>query len=184
MERCVIPNDRRRISVDGLCYLFLIFLTGCLVGWVYEEIFYWITEGLLRNRGILYGPWLPIYGTGALGIYMLKPLKQRPVLLFLLCVVVTGVVEYIIGYVSIRFLGLRLWDYRGLFLNIDGIICFRSVMSFGFLGLAFHYLLEPMGEKLFRRIPEHAIHTSCLILIALFLTDCILSFLFRMPITY
>lgn len=99
-------------------------------------------------------------------------------------VAVTGVVEYIIGYVGIHFFGLRLWDYRGLFVNIDGIICFRSVVSFGILGLAFHYLLEPMGEKLFRRIPEHTIHTGCLILIALFFVDCILSFLFRTPITY
>ena len=184
MESCVIQNDHRRISADGLCYLFLIFLIGCFVGWIYEEIFYWITEGLLRNRGILYGPWLPIYGIGALGIYALKPLKQHPVLLFLLCVAVTGVVEYIIGFVGIRYFGLRLWDYRGLFLNIDGIICLRSVVSFGLLGLAFHYLLEPMGEKLFRRISEHTIHAGCFILIVLFLTDCVLSCLFRTPITY
>ena len=184
MESCVIQNSRRKRTVDGLCYLFLIFLIGCLVGWIYEEIFYWITEGQLRNRGILYGPWLPIYGIGALGIYALKPLKRHPVLLFLLCVAVTGVVEYIIGYVGIRCFGLRLWDYRGLFLNIDGIVCFRSVVSFGLLGLVFHYLLEPMGEKLFRRIPEHAIRAGCLILMALFLADCILSFLFRTPITY
>lgn len=184
MASCVNNNYRRRISVDGMCYFFLIFLIGCLVGWIYEEIFYWITEGLLQNRGILYGPWLPIYGIGALGIYALKPLKRHPVRLFLLCVAFTGVVEYIIGYVGIRFLGLRLWDYRGLFLSIDGIICFRSVVSFGVLGLAFHYLLEPMGEKLFRRIPERTIHAGCLILIGLFLADCILSFLFRTPITY
>lgn len=105
-------------------------------------------------------------------------------LLFLLCVAVTGVVEYIIGYVGIRYFGLRLWDYRGLFLNIDGIICFRSVVSIGLLGLAFHYLLEPICEKLFHRIPEHTIHVGCLILIALFFTDCILSALFRMSITY
>ena len=52
----------------------------CLVGWVYEEIFYWITEGVLRNRGILYGPWLPIYGIGALGIYAMKPVKNHPFL--------------------------------------------------------------------------------------------------------
>lgn len=184
MESCVIQNDRRRISVDGLCYLFLIFLTGCLVGGIYEEIFYWITEGLLRNRGILYGPWLPVYGIGALGIYALKPLKQHPVRLFLLCVAVTGVVEYIIGFVGIRCFGLRLWDYRGLFLNIGGIICFRSVVSFGLLGMTFHYLLEPIGEKLFHRMPERTIHAGCLILVALFLTDCILSALFRTPITY
>ena len=76
--------DRRKVNLDLMCYLFLIFLTGCLVGWIYEEIFYWITEGMLRNRGILYGPWLPIYGIGALGIYAMKPVKKHPVLLFFL----------------------------------------------------------------------------------------------------
>ena len=183
MESCTIYN-RPKVTVDRLCYLFLIFVTGCLVGWIYEEIFYWIFEGLLQNRGILYGPWLPIYGIGALGIYALKPLKQRPVLLFLLCVAVTGVVEYLIGYVGIQYFDLRLWDYRGLFLNIDGIICFRSVVSFGFLGLAFHYLLEPMGEKLYRKLSGNAIRAGCLVLTGLFIADCILSFLFRTPITY
>ena len=42
--------------IDRLCYLFLIFLAGCLTGWFYEGIFYWITEGLLRNRGLLHRP--------------------------------------------------------------------------------------------------------------------------------
>lgn len=173
-----------RQTADRLCYLFLIFLTGCLVGWVYEEIFYWITEGLLRNRGVLYGPWLPIYGLGAMAIYAMKPLKKHPLLLFLLCVGATGVVEYLIGYVGIRFFGLRLWDYRGLFLNLNGIICFRSVVSFGIMGLAFHYLLEPAAEKLVSRIPAKTVYGSCLGLAALFLADCVLSFLFRTPITY
>lgn len=183
MERCT-KSCHQKATANTLCYLFLIFLTGCFVGWIYEEVFYWITEGLLRNRGVLYGPWLPIYGIGALGIYALKPLKRHPVLLFLLCVAVSGVVEYIIGYVGIQYFGLRLWDYRGLFLNINGIICFRSVVSFGILGLAFHYLLEPMGEKLYRKVPGCVIYTTCLILIALLITDCILSALFRTPITY
>ena len=89
MQDCIYV-ERRKVNIDRLCYLFLIFLTGCLVGWIYEEIFYWITEGLLRNRGILYGPWLPIYGIGALGIYAMKPVKKHPVLLFFLCAMVTG----------------------------------------------------------------------------------------------
>ncbi|MGN1250956.1 MAG: putative ABC transporter permease, partial [Candidatus Spyradocola sp.] len=98
MESCLMVEKRRRFSLEKLCYLFLIFLMGCFAGWVYEEIFYWITESLLRNRGVLYGPWLPIYGVGALGIYALKPLRRWPVLLFALCVAVTGVVEYAVGY--------------------------------------------------------------------------------------
>ena len=84
-------------KADRLCYLFLIFLTGCLVGWIYEEMFYWITEGMLRNRGILYGPWLPIYGVGALGIYAMKPLKRNPLLLFFLGAAVAGILACVFG---------------------------------------------------------------------------------------
>ena len=175
---------RGKVTAEKLCYLFLVFLLGCFAGWIYEEIFYWITEGMLRNRGILYGPWLPIYGIGALGIYALKPIKKHPVLMFLLCVAVTGVVEYIIGFAGIHLFGMRLWDYRGLFLNISGIICFRSVVSFGILGLVFHYLLEPIGEKLFRKTPFRIIKAVCTAFALLLLTDCVLSFLFRTPITY
>ena len=84
-------------KADRLCYLFLVFLTGCLVGWIYEEMFYWITEGMLRNRGILYGPWLPIYGVGALGIYAMKPLKRNPLVIFFLCAAVAGILACVFG---------------------------------------------------------------------------------------
>ena len=176
--------ERTKQRTDRLCYLFLVFLTGCLVGWIYEEIFYWITEGMLRNRGLLYGPWLPIYGVGALGIYAMKPAKKHPVLLFFLCVAVTGIVEYIIGYIGIQFFGMRLWDYRGLFWNIDGIICFRSVVSFALMGLVFHYCLEPAAERVVQKLPSGAVWTACLVLLLTFGVDCILSALFRTPILY
>ena len=171
-------------KADRLCYLFLIFLIGCLVGWVYEEIYCWITEGVLRNRGILYGLWLPIYGIGALGIYVMKPVKRHPVLLFFLCAAIVGAVEYIIGFVGIYFFGLRLWDYRGMFLNLDGIICLGSVMCFAVMGMVFHYLLEPAVERRVRRICPKTVHAVCLALLLLLLADCFLSAIFRTPITY
>lgn len=180
----VTAKENKEQRTERLCYLFIIFLTGCLAGWIYEEIFYWITEGLLRNRGVLYGPWLPIYGTGTLVIYAMKPLKKHPVLLFLLCVVGTGVVEYIIGYAGIHIFGMRLWDYRGLLLNIDGIICLRSVVSFAVMGLVFHYLLEPAAERVVGKANRSTIRVACLSLLLLFLADCLLSALFRTPITY
>ena len=170
--------------IDRLCYLFLIFLIGCLAGWFYEEIFYWITEGLLRNRGLLYGPWLPIYGIGALGIYAMKPMKKHSTLLFLLCVLVAGIVEYIIGLAGIHVFGVRLWDYRGLFLNISGIICLRSVVSFAVMGLVFHYLIEPAAEHTVSKADSKTVHTVCLLLLLVLIADCILSALFRTPITY
>ena len=178
----VTVNERSR--VDGICYLFLIFLAGCLLGYLYEEIFYWFTEGMLRNRGILFGPWLPIYGIGALGIYALKPLKSYPILLFLLCALISGVVEYIIGYAGIRLFDMRLWDYRGLFLNIQGIICLRSVLSFSVMGVVFHYLLEPLAEQTFQRTDPDKIRIFCVVVLGFLLFDCVLSVLFRVPITY
>ena len=72
----ISTTERNLIRTDLVYYLFAVFLSGCLVGWIYEEIFYWITEGMLRKRGILYGPWLHIYGFGTLGIYAMKPMKK------------------------------------------------------------------------------------------------------------
>ncbi len=170
--------------LDRLCYLFLVFISGSFVGWVYEEIFYWITEGALRNRGVLYGPWLPIYGIGALGIYAMKPLKKHPVLLFSLCVGITGIVEYTIGFVYLKYLDLRLWDYRGLFLNIGGLVCFRSVITFGLLGIFFHYVLEPVSSGIYKKTDPRIKYAVCAVLSAAILTDSALSALFRNPITY
>lgn len=169
---------------DSARYLFLLFLAGCVTGWLYEEVFYWITEGLLRNRGVLYGPWLPIYGIGAVGIYALKPLKKHPLGLFVLCAAVAGGVEYSIGLAGLRLFGMRLWDYRGLFLNLEGIICFRSVVSFAVMGMAFLYLLEPAAERMMKKANRETVRVLCLALLLLFLADCILSALFRTPIMY
>ena len=66
-----VTTENKKQRMDHMRYLFLVFFAGCIIGWIYEEIFYWITEGLLRNRGILYGPWLPIYGIGVCLVFLL-----------------------------------------------------------------------------------------------------------------
>ena len=104
--------------------------------------------------------------------------------LFFLCVVLTGIVEYVIGYVGIHYFGLRLWDYRGLFLNLNGIVCFRSVVSFGVLGTVFLYVLESISNQNYQKWNPYMILGVSSILIALFLLDCLFSFLLRAPISY
>ena len=139
---------------------------------------------MLRNRGVLYGPWLPIYGIGAVGIYALKPPKKHPLGLFVLCVAAAGGAEYSIGLAGLRLFGIRLWDYRGLFLDPDGIICFRSVVSFAVMGMAFLYLLEPAAERVMKTANRETVRVLCPALLLLFLADCILSALLPTPITY
>ncbi len=180
-----LKNKIRDMFPEFAVFIFLIFLISCFVGWAYEEIFYWITEGMLRNRGILYGPWLPIYGVGALVIYMAKPLKKYPPILFIVCLVGTGIVEFVIGWCAIHIFGLRLWDYSGLFLNIQGLVCLRSVISFAILGVIFHYLIEPFSKKFYGKIEnKKPIYIIAAVLLAVFCIDCIVSAFFRTPITY
>ena len=174
----------KKETVNKLMYLLLIFVISSFIGWIYEEIYYLIFEGRLVNRGVLFGPWLPIYGLGCVLLYYLKPLKKHPLLLFLACVVATGFVEYIIGWIGIHIFDMRLWDYRGLFLNIDGIICLRSVVSFGIGGLIFHYWLEPLLEKLFKKHTYKKEKIISIVFILLLLFDVVLSILFRKPILY
>lgn len=97
----------RQQRENKLDYIFLIFLTGCLSGWVYEVILCWCIDVFFQNRGVLYGPWLPIYGFGTLIMYSMKSFKKHPALLFLLCGLSAGIVEYITGWISIHVFGLR-----------------------------------------------------------------------------
>ena len=69
-------------------------------------------------------------------------------------------------------------------MNIGGIVCFRNVICFGVLGLIFQYLIEPRIDRLYHRLPQNVIFTASAILLLVFIADCVLSALFRTPITY
>ena len=54
---------RKKVSFD---YYVLLFLFVSFLGWMWEVGIYLVRDGAFVNRGILSGPWLPIYGAGAL----------------------------------------------------------------------------------------------------------------------
>ncbi len=45
---------------------YIIFCVYALIGWIYEVSWYLIVEHRFVNRGVLFGPFLPIYGFGIL----------------------------------------------------------------------------------------------------------------------
>lgn len=50
---------RKKVSFD---YYVLLFFLVSFFGWGWEVVLYLVREGRFVNRGILSGPWLPIYG--------------------------------------------------------------------------------------------------------------------------
>lgn len=176
-------ESRKDSGKETALFYFFLFLAGCLVGWIYEEIFYLVTEGILEKRGFLYGPYLPVYGFGALLMQLLlKRFKGKPAVVFLLSAVITGVLEYITGVLMWAVWHRRWWDYTGLFWNIDGYVCLRSVLSFAVGGLILLYILEPLMRKAYQRLSRKALHIAGGGFAVLLFLDCIFSFLFRNPI--
>lgn len=55
---------KAKVSFD---YYVLLFFLVSFLGWVWEVCIYLVRDGQFVNRGILSGPWLPIYGEGQTG---------------------------------------------------------------------------------------------------------------------
>lgn len=164
---------------EKLIYWILIFLIGSLIGWIYEEIFYYVTENTISNRGFFYGPYLPVYGWGSVILMLtLKKLKKYPILVFILSMLITGIVEYATGYIMYVLYERIWWDYTGLFLNISGYVCFRSVFTFAIGTIVLIYLIEPYLSKLIAKYSRHAEIISYLFL-TIFIIDNIITFIFR-----
>ena len=106
--------------------LMLVFAFGGIFGFVYEEIFYRFDLGEWVKRGTTFGPWIPIYGFGAIIILgMTFKFRKNPLLVFLFATIASGVLELVTGWVLLKFFGVRLWDYNTEILNwgnINGLL--------------------------------------------------------------
>lgn len=176
-----IPENEKRSRIEMINYfrrysvwsLILMFFAFSFIGWLWEVSLHLISDGVFVNRGVLHGPWLPIYGCGGVLILVaLNRLRARPLLEFGAIVVLCGCVEYFSSlYLEIAHNGQRWWDYSGYFLNLNGRICAEGLLVFGLGGLAIVYVLAPILDNQIRRISGKALVPVSLALAAVFVGD-------------
>ncbi len=129
-----------------------IFLIYSALGWLVESIYMSICNKKLTNRGFAKGPFCPIYGFGAtIGCFLLAPLKDNVVALYLVSAISATAFEYLVGVGMKKFLGEVWWDYNEKFLNYQGIICLESTIAWGFYGIGVVRHLNPFLTKLVDR---------------------------------
>lgn len=164
----------RRYSVWSVILLFFAF---SFMGWVWEVSLHLITDGVFVNRGVLHGPWLPIYGTGGVMILaVLNKFREKPLVEFLLTIVLCGCVEYFTSwFLEITHNGEKWWDYSGYFLNLNGRICAEGLLVFGLGGMAIVYVAAPLLDDLIRKIPYKILIPVCITLLAVFGADEVYS---------
>ncbi len=170
-----------KIKIDSK--LFFALLCGCSVcggiyGMVYETLFYLIDRAALCRRGSSFGPWIEIYGLGALLIYVLcHKYKKNPLKVFLIAGISSGLLEYLAGWGMYQLLdGRRGWNYNieiWNWGNIDGFVCARSVLVFAVSGLLLIYAIYPLLLWISQKINRKVFMTITITLAALFAIDVI-----------
>ena len=180
-----IPEVRRREkSTDAgytrhyaLTSVILLFFTGCFVGWLWEVGLHLLQAGEFVNRGVLHGPWLPIYGGGAvLVLVVLYRFRKKVFTEFILIVVLCGCVEYFTSWLlEVLHDGQQWWNYDGYYLNLNGRICAEGLLVFGIAGMAFIYVLAPAIDNLLEKIRAKILWPICGALLIVFAADVIYS---------
>lgn len=156
--------------------LILIFFTFSFIGWLWEVSLHLFGDGVFVNRGFFHGPWLPIYGTGGiLVVVLLKRFVHKPLVTFLMAVVVCGAVEYFSAWLLWEIKGMYWWNYSGYFLNLHGRICAEGLIVFGLGGCVFIYIAAPFFDEIYRRIPQKTARIICVVLLILFAIDIVYS---------
>ena len=182
-----------RWQIIGIICL-VAFISG-LFGWLYEFIFYYFDGGMKEfyYQGGNFLPWINIYAYGACLIYLsTRKLKKNFLAVFIIGAIVSGILEYVSGFVIYHlFDGLRLWDYNTEILNfgnIDGFICLRSILFFGFSGLILMYLVIPFCIFLSKKMNKKVFLTISISLFAIILIDeiynLIIARIFSLPRAY
>ena len=173
--------DAKTVDLEGTvsafrCYtvwsLIIMFFAFSLVGWLWEVSLHIITDGVFVNRGTMHGPWLPIYGFGAIYILIfLNRLRKNVFAEFIGAIILSGFVEYMTSWYLEVTKGMRWWDYTGYFLNLNGRICGEGLLIFGLGGLAVVYLIAPLLDEQISKIKNRQVVAACMILLAAYNID-------------
>ena len=170
---------------------YLYFMLYSIIGWLYEVFLEVVVyQWGFSNRGVLFGPYCPIYGTGALiFIICLRKLKKRPIriwkisitpiLVFIGIVCITTLLELLGSYIMEITFGSWMWDYTTYAMNFQGRVALNPSLRFGLGGMIFMYLLQPLFEKLTNRLTNKILNIITIAVITCFVLDIIYTFIIK-----
>jgi len=155
--------------------LFIWFILYSIIGWIYETVFCSIKKLKWDNRGMLIGPYCPIYGVGAVLDILLCSRLPNARAVFFACMLGSAVLEYITSYATERLFHAVWWDYSRIPFNLNGRICLSCSIGFGFAGWIVLYGLHPYISLLTAPLPPDLQELIALLFMAVFAADCTLT---------
>lgn len=129
------------------------------------------------NRGFMRGPFLPIYGSGAIVMLVASmPFQDNLVLVYLAGCVGATALEYVTGVAMEALFKVRYWDYSKKRFNFQGHICLSSTLAWGGLTILMTEVIHRPIERFVLSIPHQVLTVVTLVLTAGIFSDFALSF--------
>ena len=141
-----------------------------------EVIYCGFFEHRFINRGFLHGPWCPVYGFGGLFVIgLLTPFKSNIFILYPAALIVTGVLEYLTGWILETLFNTKWWDYSERRFNIKGRICLWNLLLFAAGGSITVIFVHPRIAAVIDKLSPLIRQYTALGLSAVFIFDLALT---------
>ena len=172
------------LFVQYLPQMVIIFALISFGGWVYETIYCSVVEGEFTKRGFLFGPTCPIYGIGAVAVWLVLGQISNPLIVFIIGGFLATVIEYSTGLFLERRFKKKWWDYSMFKFNLHGRICPQASAVFGAFSVTSVFVLVPAMLNILMLFSRHTISVMAFIVVTLYFLDTVASLLWNGPTTH
>ena len=158
-------------------YLLNCFFIYSILGFLLEGTYTLITSNHFSS-GILYGPWTPVYGFGAILTIIIyqkifkKMHKSRfteTLVIFIVLTIVLTLIEWLGGIIIEKLFHETLWNYKNFQFNIGKYISLEMTLIWGLISIFIIYFIKPIIDKIEKKIPKSLTYT----LLIFFIIDII-----------
>ena len=153
------------------------FYVYSFLGWCFESAYVSIKSKRWVNRGFMRGPFLPIYGSGAVMMLIVsQPFQDNLLLTYLAGCAGATLLEYVVGTVTEALFRVRYWDYSDKRFNIQGQICLSSTIAWGFFTILMTEVIHRPIAQFAGWLPDGVLFFATLLLTIYVSSDFSLSF--------
>lgn len=157
------------------------FFIYSIIGFIFEVVVS-LLKKVKIGSGILYGPWTPIYGIGAVLVIIIYKFLTKylhfnkiiEVIIFLITItIILTILEYLGGVIIEKIFKVTFWNYSKFKYHIGKYIALEISLVWAVGALIIVYIINPLVDKLIPIIPSYI----TIILSGLMIVDYILLFI-------